>query len=314
MPWKKVKTKISLEVEKLSSETYKMPSLFRPTEYLRASTIDEAVSFLGKNGAKIIAGGTDLLVDKPAAAKCLVDISNLPLGYIKQEKDGLRIGALTTIRQLETSPMLKGPYLALAEAARAFGTVAIRNSATVGGNICNALPSADTPPALLALDASVTISGPAGNRSLPLEKFILGVRKTALNRDELLTEIQIPELRPNTGTAFIKFGRTSVDLALVNAAVRVTLGDGEALKEVRIVVGGGVGPTLVRSRKAEAILIGRKKGEISVAVIEKATKEIPEELTPRPTSVRASGPYKKDLSRVLVKRALLVALGRATGE
>jgi len=290
-----------------------MPSLFRPEDYLRPNTVEEAISFLGKNGAKIVAGGTDLLVDKPGEIKCLVDITSLPLSYIKQEDEGLKIGALTTIRKMETSPIFKkSPYTALAEAAHAFGTVAIRNTATVGGNICNALPSADTPPALVALDASVMTSGPLGKRDLPLEKFFLGVRKTALERDELLTEIQIPAPSRHTGTAFLKFGRTSVDLALVNTAVRVTL-EGEILKDVRIVVGGGVGPTLVRSRKAEATLIGKKKGEINETTIEKATKEIPEELTPRPTSVRGSGFYKKDLSKVLVKRALLTALDRAKG-
>lgn len=286
-----------------------MKSLFRPKECFRPETVEEAVSLLSKyDGAQAIAGGTDLLVTKPPEIEYLVDISRLPLSYIK-DGEGLKIGALTTIRELENSSLLNGAYSALAEAARKFGSWPIRNTATVGGNICNAVPSADMPPTLVALDAKVTIVGPGGKRIIPLVEVFVGNRKNSLKRGELLTEIQVPVPPPRTGVAFIKFARTSVDLALVNIAVRMTL-DGETIKDVRVVVGGGVGPTLIRSKKAEEIL---KNQKISEELLEKAAQAVSEELKPRPTSIRGSGYYKREISKVLLKRAAMQAYASAKG-
>jgi len=288
-----------------------MKGLFRPREYLRPSTISEAVSLLSKHGKKArpIAGGTDILVMKPPDVECLIDITRLPLDYITSDGNSLRIGALTTFRALETSEMLKNEgYGILTDAARKMGSVPIRNVATVGGNICNALPSTELCPALTVLDASVMMVGPSGERVIPLSEFFVGVRKTILKSDELLTEIQIPKPSPRTGTAFLKIGRTAEDLSMVNVAVRVTLGTDGACKEARILIGGGVGHTVIRSKRAEELLEGKKVGD---DLIEKAASIASNELRPRPTSIRGSPSYKIQVSKVLVARALKQALDRA---
>jgi len=285
-------------------------------DYFEPKTLEEAIELLSKygNDAKVLAGGTDLLVDmrlQEMAPKKVVNIQRIPnLNYIKPDEEGVKIGALTTIRELETSMLLKkGAYIVLAEAAHKMGSIQIRNMATIGGNICHALPSADTPPALVALDARVKIIGPTGERVVPLEEIFVNVGKTALTSGELLTEIQVRNPPAHSGTAFFKIGRTAMDLAIVNVAVRITLLN-KVCKETRIVIGGGVGPTLIRSKRAEALLNGKKMEE---AIIEKAAQVASEELKPRPTSIRGSPFYKVEVSKVLVRRALKKALDRVGG-
>lgn len=290
--------------------------LLNDFEYFEPETISDVITLLAKHGkdTKLIAGGTDVLVDmKKGKIKpnYLVNLMKIPdLSRITGDKGGLRIGATTTFRAITESRLIKKKYPVIFEAAQAMGTVQIRNMATIGGNICNALPSADIPPALVALDAKVKIVGQRGKRSLPLEKFLVGVRKTALKGGELLTEVHVPSMPAHSGTAFLKLSRTSEDLATINVAVRVTLGSKGACKEARVVVGGGVGPTLIRSKKAEAVL---KRKALKGPLIEKAAQAASKELKPRPTSIRASPFYKIKVSRVLVKRALMKALDRATG-
>ena len=290
-----------------------MSNLFRPKEYIRPMSIEEAVSLLAKYGerASLIAGGTDVLVRKLPDIEYLVDISRLPLDYIKLNEDGLKIGALCTFRSLETSEILKNEgYQLITEAAHEMGTVPIRNVATVGGNICNALPSTELCPVLSALDAKVKLVNPSEERVVPLEEFFVGPRKTVLKSDELLTEIIVPRLPYRTGTAFIKLGRTSEDISLVNAAVRVTLEADYVCREARIVIGGGVGPTLIRSKRSEALLEGKI---IVETLIQKAAQAASEELDPRPTSIRGSPFYKIEITKVIVKRALALALARVKG-
>lgn len=288
--------------------------LLNDFEYFEPKTISDVITFLAKHGkdTKLIAGGTDLLVDMKKGrikSKYLVNLMKIPdLSYITEDGGDLQIGATTTFREIDESQLIKEKYPLLFEAAQAMGTVQIRNMATIGGNICNALPSADIPPALVALDAKAKIVGQRGERFLPLDKFFVGIRKTTLKSDELLTEVHAQSPPARSGTAFIKLGRTAEDLATLNVAVHVTLENNGACKEVRIVVGGGVGPTLIRSRRAEALLEGKILNE---ALIEKAAQAASEELKPRPTSIRASPSYKIEVSKVLVKRALMKALDRA---
>jgi len=285
--------------------------LFRPKEYFRPATIFEAVSLLAKYKAKsrIIAGGTDVLVMKPTECEYLIDITRLPLDYIETDKNGLRMGALTTFRSIESSEALEnGGYKLLKEAAHKMGSTPIRNVATVGGNISNALPSTEICPALVAHDSKVKIVGLSREKVILLEEFFIGVRKTVLRSDELLTEIQAPKTPPFTGTSFIKIGRTAEDISMVNAAVRVTLGNDRVCKEVRIVLGGGVGPTLIRSKRAESLLEGERVGE---DLIQKAAVEASEGCCPRSVSFRGSPLYKIEISKILVKRALKQALERA---
>jgi carbon-monoxide dehydrogenase medium subunit len=285
---------------------------FRPKEYFNPSSLREVLSLLGEfgDGAKPLAGGTDLLVDRPLDLEYIVDISGLPLDYIKVSEKGVKIGALTTFRSIETSKLLRdGPFSILVEAAREMGSVPIRNVATVGGNICNALHSAELPPALVALDAKVKLAGLGGERILPLEEFFLGVRKTALKSSELLTEIQVPRPPPRTGTAFLNISRTAVDLSMVVVAVRVTLQADGCCGTARIVVGGGVGPTVIKSDSCK-LLEGEK---VLDELIEKAAAATAEELKPRPTSIRGSPFYKTEVTKVLVRRALKQAFENAGG-
>lgn len=288
--------------------------LLNDFEYFEPETISDVITILAKHGknAKLIAGGTDLLVDMKKGRikpKYLVNLLKIPdLRHITRVKGGLRIGATTTFREIAESKLIERKYPLLFEAAEVIGSVQVRNMATVGGNICNALPSADLPPALVCLDAEVKLVGRRGVRSLPLEEFFMGIRKTALKSDELLAEVYARSPPPRSGTAFLKIGRTATDLAILNVAVRVTLGKNGVCKGAKVVVGGGVGPTLIMSKKAEALLKGKV---LEVSLIEKAAQAASAQLKPQPTSIRASPSYKIEVSKVLVKRALVKALDRA---
>ena len=286
-----------------------MSKLFRPKEYFRPATIGEATSLLSRYGerARIYAGGTDLLVAKPPEAECIVDIASLPMDYIRKDGEGVKIGALSTPHSIGTSSLFKeGALGVLVEAARALGHWGtVKNMATIGGNVCS-VPSADFPPALLVLDAKAKAVGPSGERTIPLEQFFVHVRKTALKSDELLLELQVPNQPPHTGTAFEKIGRVTADIALVNAAARITLGPNGLCEEARIAL-GAVAPTPIRAKRAENMLKGKRVDE---ALVEEASKTAADETKPI-SDVRASAEYRREVSKVLVKRALQKALERA---
>jgi carbon-monoxide dehydrogenase medium subunit len=283
-------------------------------EYLEPETIPEAIDLLSKFGpdAKLIAGGTDLLLDmkmgkvKPKFLISLDKISDLR--FIADGGETLRIGAMTTIAEIEKSKLIKDRCPLLSEAAQVMGSVQIRNMATIGGNICNALPSADLPPALVALDATVKVVGKNCEKTMPLEEFFAGVRKTKLEQSEILKEVQVRATQGRTGTSFLKLGKTHVDLAIVNAAARITLAKSGECKEARIAIGGGVAPTLIRARESEEMLEGRMIDENLFA---KAAEKACEKLSPRETSFRASPWYKAEATKAIVKRALAKAFERA---
>ena len=234
-------------------------------DYLEPKTIREAVSLLSKydGKAKVIAAGTDLLVqirNKTIKPAYVVDIGYIPgLDYIKYDgKEGLSIGALTSIRTLERANELQQRYPIISQAASQLGSVAIRNVATVGGNLCNAAPSAETAPALIALSAKVKVVGPDGERTALLEDFFTGPGTTILKKGELLLEIQVPVPLPNTKGVYLKHSiRGTVDLAIVGVAAVIVLGPGEVCKDIKIVL-GAVSPTQVRAKKAEEVLKGKK--------------------------------------------------------
>lgn len=287
-----------------------MTKLFRPKKYFRPNTIDEMISLLKRYGEKasIIAGGTDLLVDKPHEKEYLIDIKSLPLNYVtSDDAEGIRIGASTTFKEIENSALLRrGAYRILVDAARNIGHPNLRNLATIGGNICKAVPSADSPPALIVLDASAKIISASGERTMLLENFFTDAKKTVLNKDEMLMEIQVPRPRPRTGAAFSKVGRTHVDIALVNVAIGLTLDKNEVCRDVKIVL-GAVAPTPIRATKSEELLKGKSIDKI---LIEKVSQLSSEEIKPI-SDVRSSADYRRELSKVLVKRSLEEALERA---
>ena len=266
----------------------------------------EACKFLLEyEDSRVIAGGTDLLVEKNPRIRYLVDISKLNLDFIEVDDEHIRIGACTSFRRIEKDNALKNqPYSSLVEAARTIGGVAIRNQATIGGNLCNAVPSADSPPPLMVLDSKVKIVSPEGERIVPIENFFEYVRKTDLRRGEIVTEIQIPKPRTRSGTSFIKLGRAADDISVVNVAARVTLGDGRELWDARLVL-GAVAPVPLRAKKAEEQLM--REGIESISEVARVAAG-----EARPISdVRASAEYRRDMCRVLSERALKIALDRA---
>lgn len=283
-------------------------SLFRPREYHRPKDLRDATWLLSNFGkrARIIAGGTDLLIDKPPGIECLVDISNLNLAYIRKDGDKINIGAAATLDSIEGSRILSSePYRVITETVSQMATPTVRNMATIGGNLCNASPAADLPLALMVLDSTVKIVGLSGSRILPVGDFFEGVNQTVLGEDELLAEVQIPLNPENSRAAFMKLRhhQTAIDLAIVNVATRLTCSDG-ICEDVRIAL-GAVATTPIYARKAEKLLAGKRP---YVGIIGKAAEAASEESKPI-GDVRASAGYRKRMVAVLVKRAIEAALG-----
>jgi len=278
-------------------------NLFRPTGYFKPTSVPEATKLLAQHGnrGRLIAGGTDILVEKDPEIEVLIDITGLGLEYIESNNQGVRIGATTPFASIAVFPVLsQAPYCALAQAAQQLGTPQIRNVATIGGNICSAVPSADSAPALLVLDATLIIAGPTGERSMNIGEFFQDARRNALHRGELVTEIRLSTLPARTGTAFIKTGRIATgDLAIVNTAVCLTVTADNICQDGRIAL-GAVAPTPVRAKKAEAMLRGeRLQDELLRKVATQASKEI------NPIDdIRSSAQYRSMLSSILVERAL----------
>lgn len=285
-------------------------------EYLRPKTVQEAISLLRQHDgkAKVIAGGTDLLVQMRAGIttkqpklrpQYVIDIEGISGldGIDYDEKRGLKIGPLAKIRALEKSPLLHQYYPVISQAASQLGSVAVRNVATVGGNLCNAVPSAEMAPSLIGLSAKAKIVGPDGERVVPLEDFFVGSGKTVLKSDELLVEIQVPVPPSNTKGVYLKCGKRwgTFDLAIVNVAVILTMeSDGQTCRDIKIVV-GNVAPTPMRAHSAEDVLRGKR---IDEATIDKCAQAASDEAHPRPGSIRASVEYKKAMVKVFTRRAI----------
>ena len=216
-------------------------------------------------------------------------------GLSSDAREGLRIGALATAREVELSPVALEHYPNLAQAVRELGSIQVRNRATIVGNVCRASPSADTLPPLIADGARVELFGQKGARELDLEKFFTGPGKTVLEPGELVTALVLPPPAPRTGKVYIKHGRRkAMELATVGVAVTLTLN-----AEVRIVL-GAVAPTPIRALRAEQMF----KNEQS---IEKAAQAAADESRPI-SNVRASAEYRRTMVRVLTRRALEQAL------
>lgn len=277
-------------------------------EYFEPATIEEAVSLLAKyNGrAHVIAGGTDLIVQmrqKAIKSEYLIDITNIPgfdsIDY--NEKEGLRIGALTTIHTIEKSAKIHEKYPAISQAASKLSSVAIRNLGTLGGNLCNASPSADMPPALLVLGSKIKIVGPEGERIVALEDFFTGPGSTVLKKGELLVEVQVPVSLPGTRGVYMKHAvRGSIDLAIVGVAVAIVMDPGDGVcQDIKIAL-GAVAPTPMRARRAEEIVKGRR---IEESLIEKSAEAASAESRPI-SDVRASAEYRNEMVKVFTRRAL----------
>ena len=285
----------------------------RAFEYFTATDSHHAVALLAEHApARVLAGGTDLLADlkaSPHVLKTVIDISRATdMRKIEVNERGLCIGALVTHTEIMASSVIRDMFPALVDAAHTIGAVQTRNLGTLGGNLVTAVPSVDSGPTLVALDARVTIIGPAGNRSMPLVDFFIAPRKTALKPGELLVEIVIPKENLDKPAHFLKMGlRKGQALALVNAAASLWLEPKKnTCTAVRIAL-GAVAPTVVRAIKAEKFLEGRAATPENFAAAGRLAVE-----DARPISdMRASAEYRKDLVAVLTKRALAAACAQA---
>jgi aerobic carbon-monoxide dehydrogenase medium subunit len=276
-------------------------------EYLAPETLDEVLHYLSSyhGQAAVMAGGTDL-VPKIKSRKIktpdyVIDLKNVPgLDYIKyDDQSGLTIGTLTTVREIEKSPLIKEKYFLLWEAAASLASVQVRNRATLAGNICNAIPSADTAPALLDLEAQLKLVSRKGTRTVKISNFFTGPNQTMVSADEIMTEIQLPVLPAGTRGKYLKLSpRRAMDLALVGVAVLAVIGS-RSFEDVRIAL-GAVAPTPIRAKQAETMLRGQK---ISPEIIALAAKMAAKEAQPIDDH-RASAEYRRDMVRVLTGRAL----------
>ncbi len=284
--------------------------LFPEFDYHAPTTIYEATELLAQYGddARVMVGGTDLLVQMKMERRQPSHIISLQrinaLHTISQNGD-TSIGAATSIRALFQHLTSNIQLPALTEACNWFSTVQIMYMATLGGNLCNASPAADTAPCLLVYDASVTLKSKTSERSVPLTDFFLAPGKTVLRADELLTHIHIPPPLPNTGSAFMKISRVAADISQVCAAVKIVR-DGNVVKDARIAL-GSVAPTPFRAVNAKAALVGET---FTPKLAEHVGKIASEEIQPI-DDVRATREYRQRVAGVIVRDALMKAWERS---
>ena len=282
-----------------------------PFEYRTPKNLKEVHATLKEFGgdAKLLAGGTALVImmkQRLVRPSCLVALRNVRgLNGIAVKDGGLSIGGLATHREVESSSLLRRRLPMLAETFHHVATIRIRNMATVGGGLAHADPNMDPPPSLIALGATVKATSANGSRVIPLDEFFKDYYETVLNPDEIITELFVPKVAPNTGAAYIKFlPRTADDYATVSAAAVLTLDKtNKTIVDVRIAL-GSVGVTPIRATAAEAVLRGQPlKAEAFAEAGEKAKGVVD------PVSdFRGSAAYKKDMAAVFVRRALEKAL------
>lgn len=278
-------------------------------EYYAPQSVAEACKLLTQYGdrVKVICGGTDLIPKMKhgvLAPEIMVSIKKIDslkkIEYVPGQ--GVVIGAANTHNDLVFSEVLQQKYCSVSNAAQTMAANQVRHAGTVGGNIVSAVPSADLPPILIALNATVKIAGPNGERTLPLEDVFTGPGKTVVAKDEILTEIVIPEQKM-TGSTYHKFAlRKAGALAVVGVAVAVQVENG-IIKDARIAL-GAVAPTPIRAKKAEEFLKGKA---ISEELFEEAGKIASSESKPI-TDFRASEEYRRDLVRIYTKRGLKKAV------
>lgn len=288
--------------------------IFNPATLERPATISEATSLLRKLGSKarVVAGNTTLYElgyqGGLADVDTLIDTMGLGLSYISGDEYELKVGATTTFTEIGSSQLLNGTSCyALKEVSMKITPPQIRNMGTVGGAACSGIPFYDLPVTLLALNSNFKVASSNGERVIKGEDFFIDYFVTALSPEDLLVEVQIPK-KPNTGSAFVKLGRTSVDFAVVNASTMISLDkQSKHISEARIAL-GAVAATPIRAKDAEESLIDKAISEDTIA---KASRlAVADDFEPSP-SVHASSKYKKKVIPVMVRDALSAAIQRA---
>ena len=286
----------------------------RSFEYFSPRTLEEAVSLLQKHGpdAKLLSGGQSLIPMmklRLVSPEYIVDINRIPgLDYISESDGHLKIGALAREHELESSEVIKTSFPILADTAKVIADPLVRSQATVCGNLAHGDPANDHPATMLALGATVVATGPNGRREIGIEDFFPGLFTTALEAEEILTEIKIPFPPPHSGGAYLKLERKVGDFATAGVAVQLTLDDAGAVKRAGIGL-TNVGMTPIKAKQAEAFLTGKQLDETT---IQKAGELAAADSEPL-DDIRGSADYKRDLVRVLTTRALARAVDRAKG-
>ena len=284
-------------------------------DYAAPKTVAEAVTLFAEKGdrARALAGGTDIIVqvrENRRDVDLLVDVKNIPevneLAY--DPAGGLRLGAAVPCYRIYEHADIPRHYPALNDAALLIGGIQIQSRASVGGNLCNASPAADSIPALIAHEAVAVIAGREGTRELPVEKFCTGPGRTALGRGEFLLDLRLPPPRPHSGSLYVRFiPRNEMDIAVVGVGVAVTLDAGGSRCTAARVALGAVAPTPLLVPEAGAALVD---GPLSDTLIDKAASLA--QAAARPISdMRGDAEYRRHLVKVLVTRALRTAVGRA---
>lgn len=277
----------------------------RPFAHHVPSDLESAFQLLSDLGprAAILAGGTDLLLNlregtlQPDAVVSLRQVAELR--GIHKDKHGVRIGATTTLREIVRSPILRGQYPCLVHAASLIGSVQVRSLATIGGNLCNAAPSADLAPPLLALDAEVILMSSKGKRRIPLHEFFLGPGEQVIQTGEMMTEIVLPP--PRGAAVYLKHSqRAYMDIAMVGVALRLDVNGGK-ISSVRVAL-GAVAPTPMRAIRAEQELEGTPPSEDRFA---SAAGRAAEACTPI-DDIRTQAWYRRRMVEVLTRRGLTV--------
>lgn len=274
-------------------------------DYLRPGNIEDAIAALQANDKPyLLAGGTDLLIGmktKTVKPECLIDLKGIP-GIDGIEYDnGFKIGALTTVRDIEVSPLIRQKIPVLSEAAGTLGSIQIRNRATIGGNLCHGSPAADMAAILLAMSCEVKIASDNGTKTMGLDSFFIGPNKTVLNRNEVLSQIIIPKEIEQFKGVYLKHGpRKAMDIGIVNIAILLDADAGSGFCNQIMIALGAAAPRPIRAKKAEALLNGN---ELNPAAIQKAAAAAANETNPI-TDFRASAGYRKDLVKNLVAKGI----------
>lgn len=284
----------------------------RDFDYYAPRCLEEALSLRdSRQGAKVLAGGTDLIVQMKEGRvrpQVLIDVKGVEeLNRLSFLEDGaLFIGAAVPLSRIISYPPLRTAFPMLFEACSLVGSMQLRNRATMGGNICNGAPSADTAPPLLALCARAIVAGPGGSRPIPMAEFFVGPGKTLLDEKEILAAVEVPPPEAPCGGSYLRhIPRQEMDIAIAGVASLLLFDREDVCREARIAL-GAVAPTPMRSERAESVLSERPLTE---ETIEEAAREASEEACPI-SDVRGSAAYRKEIVRVLTKRTIRTAWER----
>ena len=291
--------------------------MIRDFIYLKTNTVEEALDLIDqhKEDYKVICGGQSLLIlmrQGLVSPEYLIDIKSVEELNIIQfdEKEGLRIGATTTHRTVELSPLVKEKYPVLVDMEENLASIQTRNWGTIGGNLCHGDPAGDPGPVFMALNGSVKIASKQKTRTLSLDEFFIDYFETALEEGELLLEVQLPPIPPRTAVDYEKFNIIKNDQGIISVAASITLNNnGLSCKDARIVLGAAA-PAPIRAKETEKLLIGEK---ISKGLLEKAGKKASEEADPV-ADIHASEEYRRHLVGVLTKKMVEKAWEQAKAQ